>query len=312
MLENILKVLISLEKETFLNFCRKNSNWLIDELISYNTNDRNVSKLLPNLYLLIQFYSQGLEKVIPKAWLIADDTIKDPQERFKQLRVDEQQVVFSLTPEEAHLLLSDLMKQACAQIPQRSAELTIIIILPRALLRAEVEKLTYEDNGGFPQIIGRTHRLVVRSDDCMKPLRNHMLNTKWENLKQNPKNIAIEQVEIVFNPEFNCNELRKSLQEKDILVVLCNLCQSKCDDLLRVSYSAGIPIVILSRCEAKNLKKSDDYLHLIIGKRVDAIIDQVKGLRSQAEDENHSGNNIVVIWEDNDTKVPILTFEFPT
>jgi len=280
---------------------------------SFEIKGKTTSTQLLHSYLLIQLRPEGSKELYVKAWFIPDDTIQDPWERFKPLTVDEQQPEIPLEPEKLPLLLSNLLKQCFEEYLQgQPAELTIEIFLPRDRLCDEVEKWSYQDSEGLDITIGAEHRVVVRSYDRLKTLRKQQgsyWKKNWESVRINWLDIpCIEQITTI-SPGFDPNHLRKSLIEKIVLKVCCNLSNSDRDALLKAIHSAGTPIVIWSRCEVTNLK-NPHHFDALLEKPLQELSTCVKEQRLAADHEMHLGNHLVLWWDDPNRIPPNPALEF--
>jgi hypothetical protein len=281
---------------------------------SFETNGKTTSTQPRHSYLLIQLRPEVTNEIFVKAWFIPDDTIQDPWERFKPLTVDEQQPEIPFVPEELPQLLGNLLQQCFDEYLQgEPTELTIEIFLPRDRLCDEVEKWSYQDSEGFDITIGTEHRVVVRSYDRLKTLRKQQgsyWKKNWENLQLIWQNIpCVEQITTISQACFDPNHLRKSLIEKIVLKVCCNLSNSDRDSLLKAIHSAGTPIVIWSRCEVTNLK-NPQHFDALLEKPLQELSTCVKEQRLAADHEMHLGNHLVLLWDDPNRIPPNPALEF--
>jgi hypothetical protein len=283
---------------------------------SFETNNKSPSTQPLHSYLLIQLRPEINNKLFVKAWFIPDDTIQDPLERFRTLTVDKQQSEIPFAPEELPQLLGCLLQQCFEEYLQgEPTELTIEIFLPRDRLCDEVEKWSYQDSEGFDITIGTEHRVVVRSYDRLKTLRKQQgsyWKKNWENLQLNWQDIpCIEQITTISQAFFDPNHLRKSLIEKIILKVCCNLSNSDRDGLLKAIHSAGTPIVIWSRCEVTNLK-NPHHFDALLEKPLQELSARIKEQRLAADHDMHLGNHLVLLWDDPNRIPPNNVLGFPT
>ncbi|AFZ01295.1 hypothetical protein [Calothrix sp. PCC 6303] len=281
---------------------------------AFKTNKKSPSTQSLHSYLLIQLRPQVTNELFVKAWFIPDDTIQDPWERFKPLTVDEQQPEIPFVPEELPQLLGNLLQQCFDEYLQGEAtELTIEIFLPRDRLCDEVEKWSYQDSEGLDITIGEEHRVVVRSYDRLKTLRKQQgsyWKKNWENLQLIWQDIpCIEQITTISQACFDPNHLRKSLIEKIILKVCCNLSNSDRDGLLKAIHSAGTPIVIWSRCEVTNLK-NPHHFDALLEQPLRELSARIKEQRLAADHEMHLGNHLVLLWDDPNRIPPNSALEF--
>jgi vWA-MoxR associated protein C-terminal domain/vWA-MoxR associated protein middle region (VMAP-M) 1 len=281
---------------------------------SFQNNGRSTSSQALHSYLLIQLRPDANQELFVKAWFIPDDTIQDPWERFKPLTVDEQQPEIPFVPEKLPLLLGNLLQQCFEEYLQgQPTELTIEIFLPRDRLCDEVEKWSYQDSEGLDITIGAEHRVVVRSYDRLKTLRKQQgsyWKKNWENLQLIWQDIpCIEQITTISQACFDPNHLRKSLIEKIVLKVCCNLSNSDRDGLLKAIHSAGTPIVIWSRCEVTNLK-NPHHFDALLEKPLQELSACVKEQRLAADHDMHLGNHLVLLWDDPNRIPPNPALEF--
>lgn len=283
---------------------------------SFETNPKITSRQSLHSYLLIQLRPEGSKELFVKAWFIPDDTIQDPWERFKPLTVDEQQPEITFVPEKLPLLLSKLVQQCFEEYLQgQPTELTIEIFLPRDRLYDEVEKWSYKDCEGFDITIGSEHRVVVRSYDRLKTLRTQQgsyWRKNWEKVQLTWKDIpCTEQITTVSQACFDPSNLRKSLVEKIVLKVCCNLSNSERNDLLSAIHSAGTPIIIWSRCELQSLK-NPEHFEALLKKPLQELSACVREQRLAVDNEMHLGNHLVLLWDDPNRIPPNPALEFST
>lgn len=270
-------------------------------------------------YLLIQLRPQGIGQPLVKAWFIPDDTVPDPLERFKPLKVDEQQAEIPYVLEQMPTLLSNLLQQCFEEhLRGEPTELTVEVFLPRDRLCEQVEKWEYKDseNEDLSLPIGIESCVVVRSYERLKKLRTaHGSYWKKNWLKVQDLLKAIPCKEEVAMLEEVCIEprrLRRLLVEKILLKVCCTLSESDMNGLLSAVQSAGTPIVLLSRCDVLSLKNGTEFHKLLEDGPLDELAIRLKKQRQSAEDDDemHLGNHLVLLWDDPNRVPPNPALEF--
>lgn len=278
---------------------------------------RTYAKLLHS-YLLIQLRPEGIGQPLVKAWFIPDDSIQDPWERFKPLKVDEQQVEIPYILDQMPTLLSNLLQQCFEEhLRGEPTELTVEVFLPRERLCEPVEKWEYKDSEDFSITIGSEYSVVVRSYERLKKLRTFqgsMWQKKWIKVQDMWKNILCnEEVTMLEKIGYEPNQLRRNLGEKIVLKVCCTLSESDMDGLLKAIHSAGTPIVLLSRCDVVRLKNGTEFHKLLEDGSLQELSIRLKKQRLAAEndgDQMHFGNHLVLLWDDPNRVPPNPALEF--
>jgi hypothetical protein len=269
-------------------------------------------------YLLIQLRPQGIEQPLVKAWFIPDDTVQDPLERFKSLKVDEQQAEIPYVGEQMPTLLSNLLQQCFEEyLRGEPTDLTVEVFLPRDRLCEQVEKWEYKDSENLSITIGSEYSVVVRSYERLKKLRKAQgsyWQKNWLKVQELWKDIPCnEDVMMLEKTYFEPSKLRKLLVEKIVLKVCCTLSESDLNGLLSAVHSAGTPIVLLSRCDLLSLKNGTEFHKLLENGPLHELAIRLKKQRQSAEnegDEMHLGNHLVLLWDDPNRIPPNLALEF--
>jgi hypothetical protein len=268
-------------------------------------------------YLLIQLRPQGIGQPLVKAWFIPDDTVQDPFERFKPLKVDEQQAEIPYVLEQMPTLLSNLLQQCFEEhLRGEPTELTVEVFLPRDRLCEQVEKWEYKDED-FSITIGSEYCVVVRSYERLKKLRTtqgSIWKKNWLKVQHSWKAIPCnEEVTMLEKACFEPSRLRRLLVEKILLKVCCPLSESDMNGLLSAVHSAGTPIVLLSRCDVLSLKNGTEFHKLLEDGPLHELSIRLKKQRLSAEnegDEMHLGNHLVLLWDDPSRIPPNPALEF--
>jgi len=290
----------------------------LSTLTSMKINRRcRYAKLLRS-YLLIQLRPEGIGQPLVKAWFIPDDSIQDPWERFKPLKVDEQQVEIPYLLDQMPTLLSNLLQQCFEEhLRGEPTELTVEVFLPRERLCEQVEKWKYKDSEDFIITIGSEYSVVVRSYERLKRLRTvqgSMWQKNWIKVQDMWKDILCnEEVTMLENICDEPNQLRRKLVEKIVLKVCCTLSESDRDSLLKAIHSAGTPIVLLSRCDVVRLKNGTEFHKLLEDGSLQELSIRLKKQRLAAEndgDKMHLGNHLVLLWDDPNRVPPNPALEF--
>jgi hypothetical protein len=269
-------------------------------------------------YLLIQLRPQGIEQPLVKAWFIPDDTVQDPLERFKPLKVDEQQAEVPYLLEQMPTLLSNLLQQCFEEhLRGEPTELTVEVFLPRDRLCEQVEKWEYKDSEDLSITIGSEYCVVVRSYERLKKLRTaqgSIWQKNWLKVQDLWKAIPCkEEVTMLEKACFEPSNLRRFLVEKIVLKVCCSLSESDINGLLSAVHSAGTPIVLLSRCDVLSLKNGTEFHKLLEDGPLHKLSIRFKKQRLSAEndgDEMHLGNHLVLLWDDPNRVPPNPRLEF--
>lgn len=268
-------------------------------------------------YLLIQLRPHEIGQAFVKAWFIPDDTVQDPLERFKPLKVDEQQAEIPYVVDQMPTLLSNLRQQCFEEhLRGEPTELTVEVFLPRDRLCEQVEKWKFKDED-FSIAIGSEYCVVVRSYERLKKLRTAQgsyWKKNWLKVQDLRKAIPCkEEVEMLEKAYFEPSSLRRLLVEKILLKVCCTLSESDMNGLFSAVHSAGTPIVLLSRCDVLSLKNGTEFHKLLEDGPLDELSIRLKEQRKSAEkerDEMHLGNYLVLLWDDPNRIPPNPELEF--
>jgi hypothetical protein len=287
-------------------------------LTPLKTNRRRTYEKPLHSYLLIQLRPEGIGQPLVKAWFIPDDSIQDPWERFKLLKVDEQQVEIPYILDQMPTLLSNLLQQCFEEHLQgEETELTVEVFLPRERLCEQIEKWEYKDSEDLSITIGSEYSVVVRSYERLKKLRTaqgSIWQKNWSKVQKMWKDILCnEEVTMLENICYEPNQLRRNLVEKIVLKVCSTLSESDMDGLLKAIHSAGTPIVLLSRCDVVRLKNGTEFHKLLEDGPLQELSIRLKKQRLAAEidgDQMHFGNHLVLLWDDPNRVPPNPALEF--
>jgi vWA-MoxR associated protein C-terminal domain/vWA-MoxR associated protein middle region (VMAP-M) 1 len=290
----------------------------LSTLTSLKINRQCTYAKLLHSYLLIQLRPEGIGQPLVKAWFIPDDTIQDPWERFKPLKVDEQQVEIPYILDQMPTLLSNLLQQCFEEhLRGEPTELTVEVFLPRERLYEQVEKWEYKDSEDLSITIGSEYSVVVRSYERFKKLRTaqgSIWRKNWLKVQELRKAILCdEEVMMIEKTCYEPSKLRRNLVEKLVLKVCCTLSESDMDGLLKAIHSAGTPIVLLSRCDVVRLKNGTEFHKLLEDGPLQELSIRLKKQRLAAEndgDQMHFGNHLVLLWDDPNRVPPNPALEF--
>lgn len=273
-------------------------------------------ELYPELiqcYLIIRIRPLGSGKYMLKAIFIPDDLVEEDYGRFMELEVHTSETEISFTLEEMKIreILTNLIKQCHYKyIKGRDYELTIEVFLPQDLLCHPVEIWDYKDSQNCLISIGIEHNVVVRSlerlknSDCISNWRKKWikLNKLWES------SIFENTFTTWIDSDFDRNILRKNFKHKIGVKVACNPFSYKMEELYCAIHSAGIPIMILSRCELININNSIEFKQVLENVKIRELPNQIKTLR---ENYSNLGNHLVLLWDDPNRVPPNYLLESP-
>lgn len=300
--------------------------WRKDDTADAPTID-DVKKLLNHIIQNTPNLAQKLTKFIPQedqqhlkcyliivineksdltAWFIPDDDVKDEFTRFIKLDVDDDKTSIVYKYENITKLLSSLIDKCYKDLHKcnysKNIQLNIEIFLSEEILFTEpVETWKYSDD--YCDIkVGKEHRVVVRWYQRLKKQRHHKIIQPWINKGNNieREKIVITQDKFMTIKDTKCccdkDKLRSLIAEKKILNVCCISPESaEAKNLLAAIFSAGIPIVLFSRCHIDSTK-----LEQLLKEELCQLPERV---RKQRTVEDEFGDNLVLLW-DNPQRIP--------
>lgn len=269
------------------------------------TSETNVEEIstqpLPS-YLQIYLHLKESQGLFVRACFILNG-VSNP------LIVNEQQAETPFDSRTRSQILQDLIQQCNIYIKGQPTEINIEIFLPTECLFNEwVDKYLYQDEFEFDVSIVRKYKVVVRSSERAEKIHTetgYNLRSKWKKVQQIwNDDSCINQVFTIDEGNFDDNKLQKLqekllLSEKTILVVSCSLSNLDQQKLCRVIHSAGIPIVLWSRCDVKDLSNPQEFDAIVERVPLKRWTERITELRRESaldtRNENHLGNTIFVM-----------------
>jgi hypothetical protein len=255
------------------------------------------------------------DRFLVNAWLIPDNTVKNHEQRFHPLDLDENRNGIICGWEKVPALLNEFLDQSLKYLKGQN-ELTIEIFLPMSCLCAGVDRWMVADlYDSIP--VGTRYRTVVRSSDRleerylarrMKSWRDNWERiTKAGHLKPNCDDFeALDQF-----TDCNWKRVANNLSQKLGLKLTCGLASEHKQDLFRAILNAATPIAIWVRCDLPDVDLAVELDTLITDSHLFGLSAAVLRKRQQADEEEqseqHLGAHLAMLWEDPGRLTPDAT-----
>jgi hypothetical protein len=274
-------------------------------------------------YLLVKLTPSATdtdkEKFFVKAWLIPDDSVREPKNRFTPINFESEKSVgtkYSLKEIQAQdgvvKKILDKSLEIIASQPN-SKQLTIEFFLPKDYVWLNLHQWEISDD--FDKFkIGFQRPVVVRSHERLEQRYQKKIpdwRWKWNQVKQ-LENSVNEDIFEVFSQVEQLKKLRDRLAVK-AKIGLKMTCAAfvKQPDIVNALLSSATPIAIGPIYDTPGLNCANEIDLLLKKEPIRHLPDY---LHEKRQEEEYVGKDLALLWEDPDRLTPDVEYilELPT